>query len=78
MASHLDRASELTGGTFLLVPLFIADPFAVQTQDRALFETQLRLILDAPDDLLPEQRLLNQIAKARARLLMERINELFL
>ena len=58
--------------------LFIADPFAVQTQDRALFETQLRLILDAPDDLFPEQELMNQVAKARARLLLERIDELFL
>lgn len=76
--SHLDRALDLTGGKFLLVHLFIADPFAVQTQDRALFETQLRLILEAPDDLFPEQELMNQVAKARARLLLERIDELFL
>jgi hypothetical protein len=75
---HLDRALELTGGNFLLGRLFIADPYAVQIQDRTLFEAQVRLILDAPDDLLPEQRLMNQIAKARARLLRERIDELFL
>ena len=75
---HLDRALDLTGGNFLLARLFIADPYAVQMQDRALCETQLRLILDAPDDLLPEQRLMNQVAKARARLLLERIDELFL
>ena len=75
---HLDRALELTGGTFLLVRLFIADPYAVQIQDRALFETQVNLILDTPDDLFPEQRLMNQIAKARARLLLERIDDLFL
>jgi hypothetical protein len=76
--SHLDRALDLTGDKFLLVRLFIADPYAVQIQDRALFETQLRLILDTPDDLFPEQRLMNQVAKARARLLLERIDELFL
>lgn len=75
---HLDRALDLTGGNFLLARLFIADPYAVQIQDRTLYETQLRLILDAPDDLLPEQRLMNQVAKARARLLLERIDELFL
>ncbi|MFB3144993.1 MAG: TRAP transporter TatT component family protein [Candidatus Methylomirabilales bacterium] len=75
---HLDRALDLTGGRSLLVHLFMADPYAVQTQDRPLFETQLRLILDAPDDLSPEQRLLNQIARARARILLERIDELFL
>lgn len=75
---HLDRALDLTGGASLLVHLFIADPYAVQIQDRALFERQIRFILDAPDDLFPEQRLLNQIAKARAQLLRERIDELFL
>lgn len=75
---HLDKALELTGGTFLLVRLFFADPYAIQIQDRVLFERQLRLILDAPDDVLPEQRLMNQVAKARARLLLERIDELFL
>lgn len=76
--SHLDRALELTGADSFLVRLFIADPYAVQIQDRALFETQLRLIVDAPDDLPPEQRLLNRVARARARLLLERIDELFL
>ncbi|MFQ5989235.1 MAG: TRAP transporter TatT component family protein [Candidatus Methylomirabilales bacterium] len=75
---HLDRALDLTEGNFLLVRLFIADPYAVQIQDRALFETQVRLILDAPDDLSPEHRLFNQIAKVRAQLLLERMDELFL
>lgn len=76
--SHLDRARELTGGKLLLVPLMVADPYAVQIQDRDLFEFQLRSILDAPDDLAPDQRLLNEIAKSRAQLLQERIDELFL
>lgn len=75
---HLDRALELTGGKSLLVRLFIADPYAVRIQDRALFEQELRLILDAPDDLSQDQNLMNQVAKARARLLLERIDELFL
>ncbi len=76
--SHLDRALDLTGGNFLLVRLFIADPYAVQIQDRTLFETQVRMILDAPDDLSPQHRLFNQIAKVRAQLLLEKIDELFL
>lgn len=75
---HLDRARALTEGKFLLVHLFTASPYAVQIQDRRLFESMLRAILDAPEDLLPEQRLSNEIAKARARLLLRRINELFL
>ncbi len=75
---HFDKALELTGAKSLLVPLFIADPYAVQIQDRALFENQIRLILHAPDDLSPEQQLLNQVAKARAQLLLARVDELFL
>lgn len=76
--SHLDRVLELAGPTFLMGRLFLADPYAIQVQDRTLFETQLRLILDAPEDLSPDHRLLNQVAKARARRLLERIDELFL
>src|SRR3989304_3900380 len=75
---HLDRVLELAGPTILMGRLFLADPYAIQVQDRTLFETQLRLILDAPEDLSPDYRLLNQVAKARARLLLERIDELFL
>src|SRR3990172_3450389 len=74
----MDRVLELAGPTILMGRLFLADPYAIQVQDRTLFETQLRLILDAPEDLSPDYRLLNQVAKARARLLLERIDELFL
>ena len=76
--SHLDRALELAGPTILVGHLFLADPYAIQIQDRTLFETQLRLILDSPEDLSPDYRLLNQVAKARARLLLEKNGELFL
>jgi hypothetical protein len=75
---HLDRALHLTRGKSLLVHLFIADPYAIQIQDRSLFEKELRLILNAQDDLAPDQRLMNQVAKVRAQLLLERMNELFL
>jgi hypothetical protein len=76
--SHLDRALKLVGPTILVGHLLLADPYAIQIQDRTLFEAQLRLILDAPEDLSPDYRLLNQVAKARARLFLERIDELFL
>jgi hypothetical protein len=76
--SHLDRALTLAGPTILVGHLFLADPYAIQIQDRTLFETQLQLILDAPDDLSPDYRLLNQVAKARARLLLEKNGDLFL
>jgi hypothetical protein len=42
-----------------------------------LFEEQLGLILHAPDDLLPEMRLANTVAKERAAELLIRVDEWF-
>lgn len=74
---YFDRAAELTGGKFLLTYVYYAKTYAVQTQDQELFETLLKKVDDAPADLLPEARLSNAIAKRKAKLLREHINELF-
>lgn len=74
---YFDRAAELTGGKFLLTYVYYAKTYAVQTQDQELFETLLKKVDDAPADILPEARLSNAIAKRKAKLLRERINELF-
>jgi len=75
--AHFERALELTHGRFLTARLYYAEYFARQTQDRALFESQLHAILDAPDDLLPEQRLANAVAKRKAARLLSRVDEWF-
>ncbi len=74
---HLLRAIEITGGRYLMARYLLAKCYAVQTQDRELFEITLREILEAPPDLYPEQRLANELAKRRARRLLERIDDLF-
>ena len=75
--AHFTRARELSQRRLLLVPLLEAQYYAVQIQDRALFTTLLEDVLDAPEALLPEQAFLNTVAKQRAALLLQRINELF-
>jgi len=75
--AHFERALSLTHGRFLTTRLYYAEYFARQTQDRALFETQLHAILDAPDDILPEQRLANAVAKRKAARLLSRVDEWF-
>ncbi len=75
--AHFERALSLTRGRFLTARLYYAEYYARQTQDRALFETQLHAILDAPDDLLPEQRLANAVAKRKAARLLARVDEWF-
>jgi hypothetical protein len=62
----------------LLVPLLEAQYYAVQVQDRALFTERLQHVLEAPETLLPEQGLLNAVARHRAALLLRRIAELFI
>lgn len=75
---HFSRCLEISGQSFLLWKYLYAMSYAVQTQDRELFKKQLQEILNAPDDLLPEQRLANEIAKVKAKALLEKEDELFL
>jgi hypothetical protein len=74
---YFDRATELTNGKFLLTYVYYAKTYAVQIQDQGLFETLLKKVDDASIDLLPEARLSNAIAKKKAKLLREHVNELF-
>lgn len=75
---HFEKALAENGGKFLMSYVYYAKTYAVQTQDRALFESLLKQVEDASLDILPEARLPNAVAKKKARLLGERINDLFL
>jgi hypothetical protein len=75
--NHFEQALKITGGKYLLVSFLYAKTYAVQNQDRDLFEAQLKKVLEAPYDVLPEQRLANQIAKRKAAALFGAIDELF-
>ena len=50
----------------------------VGEQDRARFEVLLRSALAVDPDAVPSERLANLLAQRRARLLLERTEELFL
>ncbi|MBL4665631.1 MAG: hypothetical protein JKY23_06775 [Nitrospinaceae bacterium] len=75
--NHFEQALRITGGKYLLVSFLYAKTYAVQNQDQKLFKTQLEKVLEASDDVLPEQRLANQIAKRKAAVLLGKIDELF-
>jgi hypothetical protein len=74
---HFERATTLSRGALLIVPLLEARYYAVQIQDRSHFVALLQHIVQAPEMLLPEQAFLNTLAKQRAALLLERVNDLF-
>lgn len=75
--SHFEIAIEITSGRFLMAYLLYSIFYPVQVQDRGLFEELLNKVIDAPSTVLPEQRLANEIAKAKARRLLERVEEFF-
>ena len=74
---HLEKAIMISNGKFLLSKLYFAQFYAVPTQQEELFERTLKEILEAPIDLLPEERLANQVAKKRALKLLNIKNRLF-
>lgn len=74
---HFEKALKITEGKYLLVSLLYSKTYAVQNQDREFFEMQLKKVLNTSEDVLPEQRLANQVAKQKAKILMGKIDELF-
>ncbi len=74
---HFDRCLEIGNGRFLLPYVYMAQSYAVQVQDKALFESSLKKVEDASIEILPEQRLINSIAKEKAKALLAKENDLF-
>lgn len=74
---HFKRCLEINEGKFLMAKYFYAQSYAVQNQKRELFRRLLNEILEAPADLLPAQRLANEIAKKKAGILLEKEDDLF-
>jgi tetratricopeptide (TPR) repeat protein len=74
---YFDEAIGNTQGKFLLIKVMMARSYAVTTQDRPLFESTLKAVLAAPSDIMPEQRLANEIAKRRAKRYLDHAEEYF-
>lgn len=74
---HFEMALSINGGKFLMTYVYYARSYAVQTQDKELFDSLLTKIDSASIDILPEARLSNAIAKRKALLLRAREDSLF-
>lgn len=74
---HFEACLSITKGKFLLAYDYYAQTYAVQVQDRALFDSLLTKVEDASLDILPEARLPNAVAKRKAELLRARADDLF-
>jgi len=74
---HFEKCFALSGNKFLLAHVYMAKSYCVQVQDKELFKKLLQTVEETPLDVLPEQKLVNAIAKRKAKKLLERIDDLF-
>ncbi len=71
-----ERVMKISEGKFLLAHFFMAKYYAVQQQDRELFNELLDKIENAKDDIIKEA-LFTRVAKKKAEILKKKENELF-
>jgi hypothetical protein len=74
---HFKWAERFTDGKYLMNYVLEAKTLAVALQDRALFESLLAKVQQAPAGRLPQARLADEVAKLKAAALMEKIDDLF-
>ncbi|MFA5140560.1 MAG: TRAP transporter TatT component family protein [Elusimicrobiota bacterium] len=75
--AHFDAALSRGGGRYLTAGLLCAKYYAATVLDEALFRNLLKSVLEAPADALPEARLANEVAKLKAKKLLEKTDDLF-
>ncbi len=74
---HFERAIQVSDRKNLMAPVTMAQFYAVQVQDLALYNKLLEGVLADDPAKLPEQRLMNELAKIRAQILLDKKKEFF-
>ena len=75
--ANFDKAIAVSEGKFLLAYYFYARFYCYRIQDADMFESTLMSVIEKPDDILPEYRLLNAIAAQKSANLLGKTDELF-
>jgi hypothetical protein len=74
---HFESALNITQRKFLMMQVMFARSYAVQVQDRKLFDALLKEVIQTSEDELPEAALSNAIAREKAERLLKKADELF-
>src|SRR3989338_2632428 len=75
--AHFEKVMNTYNHKILMANVLYAQYTAVQNQDRALFDLLLNKVESTNADVMPEQRLANELAKLRARWLLEHASGMF-
>ncbi len=74
---HFEKCLEISNDRFMLAYVYLARYYAQPMLDEALFDKYLKIVLAAPADVIPENKLITAIAKDKARKLIIKKEELF-
>lgn len=74
---QFELALKITHGRFFFTKVLYAQFYAVQAQDRGLFNRLLQEVIAGDPNVMPEQRLGNILAQERAQTLLAKGNSLF-
>jgi hypothetical protein len=74
---NFNTARAISKEQFFLCHYFFAKHYCYRVQDAGKFEETLRFVLDNPASGAPEYRLLNEIAKQKAKQLLKEKDDLF-
>jgi hypothetical protein len=74
---NFDAARAVTQGRLLMVDVLQAEYLERQRLDVEAFTQLLTGVIDTPADVFPEMALANQVARRRARRLLDKQNEWF-
>ncbi len=74
---HFLKAAELGDGKFLMTQIYYANYYARKAFDKSLFISILEKVLETPADVQPEITLLNTVAHAKAREMLNKVDEYF-
>ena len=75
--AYFDKANAYNNNKLLIVDLYRAQYLERQRYDQQAFHSLLENIINADDKLYPEQALVNQVAKQKATLLLEKEDQWF-
>ncbi len=71
-----EKAKAMNPEAFSTYVLY-ADTYAVKTQDRELFDSLLKYVIDTPSDVIPELVAEQDVEKAKAKAMIAKASELF-
>lgn len=74
---HFLKAIELGKGKVLMTYVYYADAYARRAMDKELFMRNLEKVLQSPADIEPQLTLVNTMAKQKAKVLLEKVDEYF-